>query len=74
MASAGPYANLYLTPDRLDNHAGAPPLSFFTGLDALSAAQPTASNHGARGTPRKPVNKELHAWYGYCYWFIYMIY
>jgi len=29
-----------------DNHANTPPLSFFTGrMDALPAAQPTASKH-----------------------------
>jgi len=28
-----------------DNHSSTPPLSFFYGPDALSAAQPTASMH-----------------------------
>ena len=31
-----------------DNHASTSPLSFFTGLDALPAAQPTASKHWRR--------------------------
>jgi len=28
-----------------DNHASTPPLKFFTGADALPAAQPTVSKH-----------------------------
>ena len=38
VASAGPYASLHLAPD------STPPLSFFI-VDALPAAQPTASKH-----------------------------
>ena len=42
VASAGPYASLHLAPDR--QHASTPLLSFYR-LDALLAAQPTASKH-----------------------------
>ena len=30
---------------QVDYHASIPPLSFFTGLDAVLAAQPTVSKH-----------------------------
>jgi len=33
------------TLPQTDNHASTPPLSFFYMLDALPAAQPTASKH-----------------------------
>jgi len=42
VTSARPYASLHCAPD--DNHASAPPLSFYRP-DALPAAQPTASQH-----------------------------
>ena len=41
VASAGLYTSLHFIPD---NHANIPPLSFYR-LDALPAAQPTASKH-----------------------------
>jgi len=46
VASAGPYASLPLAPDRT-TPASTPlgPLPSFYRLDALPAAQPTASKH-----------------------------
>ena len=43
VASAGPYANLHLNPDTQPRQH--PTTQFFYGLDALPAAQPTASEH-----------------------------
>jgi len=38
---------------RTDNHASTPPLQFFYRLDALPAAQPTASKHWRHRRERK---------------------
>jgi len=43
VASAGPYANLHLAPDRQPHQH--PTNSDFYRPDALPAAQPTASKH-----------------------------
>jgi len=45
VASAGPYANLHLTPEaQTDNHASTPPLNFYRP-DALRAIQPAMLKH-----------------------------
>jgi len=61
VASAGPYANLYLDPDTT---TPASHHSVFYRLDALPAAQPTASNTEGNQNTIKTVNTSdvLYQW------------
>jgi len=64
MASAGPYASLYLAL-QTDNHASTPPLSFFTGR--MPFLPPNQQRQGSEGSKLKDtivpqnINKLLQA-------------